>query len=226
MSIADARRFHFRRRLIGEVQKYELYYTESSVRIRASFSDFFVALAAPSNTGSEELYKQFHGILSSSDSPNAYFFECPPITFNDLLTTPFEFVLVPALPLQSKSYDAHSFESHFKQGDIVTSFSNLGGDSTLVVPCPPDDYIVRPSSYQGNLQIFTHLAAFSRGASMDRFVKLFERVSNTYLDVLSHNHNSNNVKRWLSTSGLGVYWLHVRIDTRPKYYQWTEYKNA
>ena len=29
---------------------------------------------------------------------------------------------------------------------------------------------------------------------------------------------------WLSTSGLGVYWLHVRLDTRPKYYQYAPYR--
>lgn len=28
---------------------------------------------------------------------------------------------------------------------------------------------------------------------------------------------------WLSTSGLGVYWLHFRIDARPKYYQYSEF---
>ncbi len=29
---------------------------------------------------------------------------------------------------------------------------------------------------------------------------------------------------WLSTAGLGVDWLHVRIDSRPKYYRHGPYK--
>ena len=29
---------------------------------------------------------------------------------------------------------------------------------------------------------------------------------------------------WVSTSGLGVYWLHVRLDSSPKYFQHTPYK--
>ena len=29
---------------------------------------------------------------------------------------------------------------------------------------------------------------------------------------------------WLSTCGTGVYWLHVRLDSRPKYYSYQEYK--
>jgi len=33
----------------------------------------------------------------------------------------------------------------------------------------------------------------------------------------------NEVPIWLSTHGLGVYWLHVRIDTYPKYYHYQPY---
>ncbi|MFE4105063.1 DUF6940 family protein, partial [Almyronema epifaneia] len=29
---------------------------------------------------------------------------------------------------------------------------------------------------------------------------------------------------WISTSGLGVYWLHVRLDTFPKYYRHLPYQ--
>ncbi|MGB1216866.1 MAG: DUF6940 family protein [Saprospiraceae bacterium] len=29
---------------------------------------------------------------------------------------------------------------------------------------------------------------------------------------------------WLSTAGLGVYWLHIRMDNRPKYYKHKAYK--
>jgi hypothetical protein len=29
---------------------------------------------------------------------------------------------------------------------------------------------------------------------------------------------------WLSTSGLGVAWLHVRLDERPKYYTHAPYR--
>ncbi|HLR31307.1 MAG TPA: hypothetical protein VK074_02380, partial [Fodinibius sp.] len=29
--------------------------------------------------------------------------------------------------------------------------------------------------------------------------------------------------RWLSTNGMGVFWLHMRIDRRPKYYQTEDY---
>jgi hypothetical protein len=37
--------------------------------------------------------------------------------------------------------------------------------------------------------------------------------------------SANNAPRWLSTSGLGVSYLHVRIDNRPKYYSFDEYRH-
>jgi hypothetical protein len=55
----------------------------------------------------------------------------------------------------------------------------------------------------------------------------------------SNNNNNNNKqqeeekeeerfvsdeRRWLSTSGLGVSWLHMRLDSTPKYYNWQPYK--
>jgi hypothetical protein len=30
---------------------------------------------------------------------------------------------------------------------------------------------------------------------------------------------------WLSTSGLGVYWMHVRIDVAPKYYTYAPFRS-
>jgi len=32
------------------------------------------------------------------------------------------------------------------------------------------------------------------------------------------------VPTWLSTAGGGVAWLHVRLDTRPKYYRYNPYR--
>jgi hypothetical protein len=35
--------------------------------------------------------------------------------------------------------------------------------------------------------------------------------------------NLSERKLWLSTSGLGVSWLHIRLDSYPKYYQHRPY---
>ena len=47
-------------------------------------------------------------------------------------------------------------------------------------------------------------------------------VAETFEDQISHF--SENQPMWLSTCGTGVYWLHVRLDTRPKYYSYDEYE--
>ena len=33
-------------------------------------------------------------------------------------------------------------------------------------------------------------------------------------------------KIWMSTCGTGIYWLHLRLDSKPKYYTYTTYREA
>ncbi len=33
-------------------------------------------------------------------------------------------------------------------------------------------------------------------------------------------------KIWMSTCRIGIYWLHLRLDTKPKYYTYTPYREA
>ena len=112
--------------------------------------------------------------------------------------------LVPASP------EIDAFREHFardEDGDGVVAFDNLGGDATLVVPCP----LASPDAY-------AHLAAFVRKAPAPQVHALFRRVAEESLARLSAR------PLWLSTAGMGVYWLHVRLDARPKYYRHAPYK--
>ena len=92
----------------------------------------------------------------------------------------------------------------------VSIFANLGKDATLVVPSP-----ISPDT------AYTHIAAFVRHAPAEQVDALFMKLANEV--IASHVHSE---PRWISTSGLGVYWLHVRIDSRPKYYQHAPYKTV
>jgi hypothetical protein len=83
----------------------------------------------------------------------------------------------------------------------VVAFANLGGDAFLVAPTPRAE----PATY-------THLAAFARGAPTTQQHAFTERLSDRPL--------------WLSTNGLGVAWLHARLDSRPKYYSYPPYRQA
>ena len=66
-----------------------------------------------------------------------------------------------------------------------------------------------------------HIASFVRGASRDQVHALFEEVG-----VAVEERLQEVSPLWVSTSGMGVFWVHVRLDTRPKYYTYVPYKSA
>ena len=110
--------------------------------------------------------------------------------------------------LQTVNPAPNSFKKYFssQEQDIVT-FPNLGKDATLVVPRP----LVSNSTY-------THIANFVRQAPSLQQVKLWKTLGS----VTQKNLGQNPI--WVSTSGLGVYWLHIRLDSYPKYYNFQPYK--
>jgi hypothetical protein len=82
-----------------------------------------------------------------------------------------------------------------------TNLANLGGDACLVAPAPQEP----PEAY-------ARLAAFARRAATSQQHELWQAVGAAMAGRLS------SAPLWLSTSGLGVDWLHVRLDKRPNYY--------
>ena len=88
-------------------------------------------------------------------------------------------------------------------------FPNLGGDALLLAPCPT-----------GPVKAYAHLAAFLRGAPEAQVLELW-RVLGRHVE-----HRVGKRLFWVSTSGLGVYWLHLRLDDIPKYYQHAPYRTS
>jgi hypothetical protein len=141
----------------------------------------------------------------------AYFWETPPITIATS-DRPFEYVLTDAPGLASASPEVAAFREHFSSdadADGVVTFPNLGGDATLVVPCPI-----------GPLSSYAHLAAFVRNAPERQKHALLAAAGATALSHLSDR------PLWISTAGMGVFWLHVRLDSTPKYYRHAPYKRV
>ena len=145
-----------------------------------------------------------------SEAPfEAYFWETPPVT-RETLARPFEFVLVDSPELAGLAADRSAFAGYFDGGDPraeTVAFPNLGGDAFLVAPTPRAD-----------LGVYPHLAAFSRGAPAAQQQALWKAVGRAVDSILGDR------PLWLSTSGLGVAWLHVRLDTHPKYYTFPDYR--
>ena len=65
---------------------------------------------------------------------------------------------------------------------------------------------------------YAHIAEFVRNAPQYQLREFWNAVGR---QLESH---VDEHPRWLSTAGLGVYWLHARVDSRPKYYRHQPYK--
>ena len=136
----------------------------------------------------------------------AYFWEHPPITLSEL-DKGYEVSFYDSPALAGKRADSRRFASFFKPDSPVVSFLNLGGDARLIVPCP-----------QTSEDAFTHLARFVRVAPEAQGLALMRLLGKTLQEEVSDK------KIYLRTSGLGVFWLHIRLDERPKYYQSRRYR--
>lgn len=139
----------------------------------------------------------------------AFFWETPPVKASTL-NEPFEFVLVDAPPLLRLVPDWSPFSKHFgaRGSEHVLTFPNLGGDAILVVPAPI-----------GEEGAYAHLARFLRGAREEQVDAFWQSVGRAMRQRVS------DAPTWLSTAGLGVSWLHLRLDSRPKYYRHQPYKS-
>lgn len=146
--------------------------------------------------------------LLLSAGPAACFWEHPPL-LGPALDEAAEFVLTDAPALAGEAADARPFSAHFAAaGDAdIAVFRNLGGDALLIAPCP-----------RGPGAAYPHLAAFLRKAPAGQVRALWRETARACRRVVGAE------PAWLSTSGLGVPWLHLRLDRFPKYYQYVPYK--
>lgn len=136
----------------------------------------------------------------------AFFWENKPLT-NEKLNNDYECNLVNSQFLADQSPDSETFRNYFDSDKEVVTFKNLGKDADLIVPVPKNE-----------VGCYTHIGAFVRCKNRNQIDAFWKTVANETLRI------TGNKPVWLSTSGSGVYWLHARIDTYPKYYQTEEYK--
>lgn len=151
----------------------------------------------------------FTAALAASRWP-AFFWETPPIT-RATADRELEIALTDAPALTKIAADRSAFADRFDAaaGADVLAFPNLGGDAVLVVPCP----IAAASAY-------AHLASFVRRAPAAQIDRFWSTLATAALARVS------DAPLWISTAGLGVPWLHLRLDSQPKYYRHLPYKHA
>jgi hypothetical protein len=157
----------------------------------------------------DEAFREFLlGELRRAPFP-AFFWEAPPITLATV-ARPFEYVVLAAPALDLAATDGRPFASQITRAgadESVIAFPNLGGDALLIAP-----RCAGPADWYG------HLAAFVRSAPAAQQHDLLTLTASQAQEALSDR------PLWISTCGLGVLWLHVRLDSRPKYYSHAPYR--
>ncbi len=139
---------------------------------------------------------------------DACVWECPAVTAANLSRS-FECVFLESPSLAGMRPEPEVFAEHFRPDRNVVTFRNLGGDAVLVAPCPA-----------GGGRDFSHLAQFVRSAAPEQQDALWQSVG----EAMSARVSGDPV--WLSTAGHGVAWLHVRLDSQPKYYRHDPYRSG
>jgi hypothetical protein len=148
-------------------------------------------------------------VLAATDF-SAFCWELPALS-SQTFDRESEFVLIEAPSLARRAPDPRPFAAQFASAPDadVLSFANLGGDALLIVPRP-----------LGPADAYPHLAAFLRQAPEGQVRSLWRHAA------VAVRENIGRAPRWLSTAGLGVPWLHLRLDSSPKYYRFGPYRAA
>ena len=154
--------------------------------------------------------EEFRHLLKNTIlKPNypAVFWEFPPVSQKS--SPNFEFVVMKASGLKNVQTDLGAFQSYFRPKCNVVSFPNLGGDAQLITPCPISKSVE-----------YAHLVTFLRTATDTHIHELLMKTAQEMQFLLLKSCKTI----WLSTSGLGVYYLHIRLDSYAKYYTYLPYR--
>lgn len=169
--------------------KYQLFKQQTPL----SYSDFLHHLEE------DDAFQQFFIDLLSDIPFRAYHWETPPVT-NDTTKQPFEFVATKS-PGIDLTPNPGPFRQYFVPNKNVAVFDNLSGDAKLIAPTPSDQKLN-----------YSHIGVFTDQAPQKQQEEFWQTVGRVTTDHLSDR------PVWLNTAGGGVAWLHVRLDSRPKYY--------
>lgn len=152
---------------------------------------------------------EFTKLLAASPFA-AFRWEMPALTPASRLA-PAEFVVIDTPAFARRRSDRRTFAEKFDpaRNEGIVAFANLSGDAHMVVPSPltsEDD--------------FGHIAAFLRTAGTAQTSAFWQTIGSLMAQ------QTGTAPVWLNTAGGGVAWLHVRLDSRPKYYQHAPYRTA
>jgi hypothetical protein len=159
----------------------------------------------------DEAFRRFF-LAALADTPYpAFYWEMPPIGRGSM-DRPYEYMVLEGGALERIRPDPAAFLEQFDgpgTPGLVACFRNLGGDATLVAPQPV-----------AGVAGYGHIGPFLRSAPAEQQHALLK----TLAAAVDLKLQRTDERIWISTAGLGVPWLHVRLDSRPKYYKHEPYR--
>lgn len=123
---------------------------------------------------------------------------------------PYECVITRTKAFGAFSADQRPFDDVFDLQGTVSCFINLSGSAWLIAPNPVDDQATDCRD----------LISFCRSAPEKLLHGFWIAIGGEVTKAIA----SDSDFQYLSTHGLGVLWLHVRLERRPKYYHHKAYK--
>lgn len=181
----------------GQSRKYILYHKKNPLL----YADFITAIQRDAE------FRSFFINLFAGINFRSYQWETPPVTLARQ-EQPFEFVVhhSPGIDLPP---DPGPFMRYFEDIDAdekIAVFNNLGNDARLIAPVPLEQKVN-----------YSHIGVFTDTAPMQQQHALWQTVGRVTEERISEQ------PLWLNTAGGGVAWLHVRLDSQPKYYRHRPY---
>jgi len=132
----------------------------------------------------------------------AFYWEHPALN-NEFLTQRYECILQKSKSLGHRSINEKAFADFIHEEDEVVDFMNLGKNTKLVIPTKKTDS-----------ETYNHLGKFLKLGAENQIIAVFQRVGKIVKQEIQERKLI-----WLNTAGGGVIWLHIRMDTKPKYYK-------
>ena len=135
----------------------------------------------------------------------------------------------PSLKVDSKQSEYLKLTSILTNGELQYNISSDNNGNKEIEEINKNKEIISNKKLTKNEKIeeekeldYAHLASFIRNSPNSQANLLWQKVAEEI--NLKLNTPDFFQKMWISTSGLGVAWLHVRLDSVPKYYNWEPYQ--
>lgn len=122
----------------------------------------------------------------------------------------YECVITQTDTFSGRTANFRPFAREMRPGERICTFPNLSGEALLVVPNQSAEI-----SFNGR-----DLISFLRTAPAELQHEFWATIGHETAAAI----DADSQFQFLSTHGLGVLWLHVRLEERPKYYHHRPYR--